>query len=288
MNWKPHIKSYIVPGLLLAGLAAAWIAGGSLCAPDNHPIAPAPADLPVENVRFYSSSGATLRGWHLTGEPGCGAVILLHGNRSTRASMIGRARFLWHAGYSVLLFDFQAHGESPGDHLTFGHLESLDARAAVDFLRKCLPGEKIAVLGESLGGAAAILAQPPLRVDALVLESVFPTIEEAVQNRLVESFGRSGKHLAPLLLCQLRPRLGFGPEELHPIDHVGELTVPKLFIAGTADRKTIFRQSIALELAAADPKQFWAVEGAGHENLHLFATDEYEKRILEFLGKHLR
>lgn len=58
----------------------------------------------------------------------------------------------------MLLFDFQAHGESPGDHITFGFLESRDARAALDFVHRELPGQLVAALGISLGGAAAVLA----------------------------------------------------------------------------------------------------------------------------------
>ena len=44
----------------------------------------------------------------------------------------------------VLLFDFQAHGESTGEHITFGYLER-DAQAAIDFLRRA-PDEKVGVL----------------------------------------------------------------------------------------------------------------------------------------------
>jgi alpha-beta hydrolase superfamily lysophospholipase len=58
---------------------------------------------------------------------------MAHAVRADRRSMLGRAEFLHRAGYSVLLFDAQAHGESPGDRITFGYLEALDAAAAVSF-----------------------------------------------------------------------------------------------------------------------------------------------------------
>ena len=78
--------------------------------------------------------------------------------------MLGRARMLNAQGFAVLLFDFQAHGESPGRYLTFGYLELRDARAAFDFMRQRLPGEHIGVVGMSLGGAAAILSEKPLEL----------------------------------------------------------------------------------------------------------------------------
>ena len=56
-------------------------------------------------------------------------------------------QFLRGAGYSTLAIDFQAHGESTGDQITMGQLESLDARSALKWLRARLPGEPLRCLG---------------------------------------------------------------------------------------------------------------------------------------------
>jgi len=90
-------------------------------------------------------------------ELGQGAIVLMHGVWSNRRTMVQRARVLHEHGFAVLLFDFQAEGESPGKHITFGHLEGLDAAAAVAFARQRLPGERVGAIGVSLGGAAALL-----------------------------------------------------------------------------------------------------------------------------------
>ena len=50
--------------------------------------------------------------------------------------MVQRAGFLRQAGYSILLIDFQGTGESEGE----------------------TPGERVGVIGHSLGGAARLLA----------------------------------------------------------------------------------------------------------------------------------
>src|SRR5882672_1925461 len=97
------------------------LAGSALSAPYKQPVADLPSDLSGESVEFSSTSGATLRGWLLPGVKAGGAILLMHGVRANRSSMLGRARFLSQAGYSVLLFDFQAHGESTGKHITFGY-----------------------------------------------------------------------------------------------------------------------------------------------------------------------
>ena len=273
---------------ILAGLVAVWIMGGSLCAPSRSSSGNLPADFHGEVISFKSYSGVKISGWFVPGIKNRGAVILMHGVRSNRGAMLSRASFLREAGYAVLLFDFQAHGKSEGDHITFGFLESQDARAAVDFLHTPIPGEKIAVLGVSMGGAAAALAEPPLPVDALILEMVYPTIAQAVEDRMKLRCGPFGSFLAPLLTLQLKPRLGCGPDDLRPIDKVKMLKEPKLFIAGTKDLHTTFTEAQELFQAAAEPKESMWVEGAAHEDLHKFSKSDYEKAILGFLNARLQ
>ena len=277
----------VICGLAVLGLAALWLIAGALSAPVNHAAGAPPAELNARPVQFGSESGSTISGWLVPGRSGCGAVVLMHGLRSDRNSMIGRARFLSRAGYAVLLFDFQAHGESPGEHITFGYLESRDARAAVRYAREQLPGERVGVIGVSMGGAAALLAEPPLEADALVLEMVYPTIEEAIADRLKMRLGGWGGALTPLLTVLLRPRLGVGAEQLRPIEHVSKLTEPKLFIAGAADLHTTLAESKRLYEAASGPKELWVIGGAAHTDPHAAAGEEYEQRVLDFFADKL-
>jgi pimeloyl-ACP methyl ester carboxylesterase len=108
----------------------------------------------------------------------------MHGVHANRLSMVDRARLLHASGFSVLLFDLQAHGESTGTRITFGHLEAFNAAAAVAYMKSRLPLEKISAIGTSLGGAAALVGPNPLPVDALVLESVYPDIGAVCPRRL--------------------------------------------------------------------------------------------------------
>ena len=192
--------------------------------------------------------------------------------------MLPRARFLHRAGYSVLLFDLQAHGESTGDRITFGIKEGLDVASALDVLRQKAPGERVGVIAVSLGGAAALLGPHPLNVDALVLESVFPTIVQATRNR-VGSLGTT------LLLWQLRPRLGLSPSDLRPIDHIRDVRAPIFVISGDADRHTTPADTRAMFEAANEPKTLWLVPGAAHEDLYAVAGQEYERQILGFFRR---
>jgi uncharacterized protein len=106
-----------------AALCAAVIGVGLLLSrPAASEIGAPPDDLAAESVTMISASGSTLRGWFLPGRPGGGGVVLMHGVRANRLSMVQRTRMLHESGFAVLLFDFQAHGESSGKRITFGHL----------------------------------------------------------------------------------------------------------------------------------------------------------------------
>jgi alpha-beta hydrolase superfamily lysophospholipase len=269
------------------GLAATWLAGSALCAPANHPVAE-PKDLAVEAVSFESGSGSRLHGWLVQSSTNRGVVILQHGVRADKSTLVQRAKFLSQTGYSVLLFDFQAHGESLGKEITFGYLESRDSQAAVEFVKKRFPGRPIGVIGESLGGAAALLAKPPLEVQALVLESVFPDIVDATKDRLEWVLCRPARMISPLLTEQLQWRIGVSPDKLRPIDSAAVIKTPKLFLAGTADPRTKFSEAQELFARAAEPKFFFSVEGASHEDLQAFLGARYEQLILDFLNKYLK
>ncbi len=277
----------VLLGALLAAVFVAAVAcyavGSALSAPRLHLVGPPPSDLNAVAVEFSGLSG-----WFVRAKAGAPCILLMHGIRADRRSMIERARLLRQAGYSSLLFDFQAHGESPGQYITFGYLESANARAAVALLHTTFQCPKIAAIGQSLGGVAALLGEGPLQVDALVLESVYPTFEEAVADRLRLQLGRAAVMLGPLLTMQLKPRLGIDVQVLRPIDHIASFRQPLLVLSGTEDQHTRLEEARRLFEAANEPKEFWAVEGAAHEDLYKFVPEAYGQRVLGFLGKYLK
>ena len=275
---------------LVAFLVVAYLVGSRLAAPSHSGPHVAPRDLPVQAVSFESPTGSRLSGWYGASARDCGTVVLLHGVRSDKRAMVPRAKFLAAAGYGVLLMDFQAHGESDGDHITFGHLEREDAAAALAFVAERSPNRPVAVIGQSMGGAAAVLNGRALAADAVVLEAVYPTLEKAVFNRVQLHAGDLGpldELVAGVLLLQLKLRLDVDPDELRPLDHIAELEAPLLLIAGDADRHTTLDDTQRLFARASEPKQVWIIEGAGHVDLHRYDPDSYEKTVLGFLGKHM-
>jgi pimeloyl-ACP methyl ester carboxylesterase len=193
-------------------------------------------------------------------------------------------RFLHAAGFAVLAIDFQAHGMSGGEIITIGALESFDVRASVDWLRSRLPSEKIGAIAISLGGAAALVGEAPLDVEALALESVYPDIERATSNRFRMYLGPLGAPASRFALSAGGRALGVDPEFLRPVDAVRDFRGAVFVLSGDRDKPTPIAEAIELFDGANEPKRFWAVGGAGHVDLHAYAGQEYERRMLEFLS----
>ena len=275
---------------MLAIFLAAWCIGGALVAPANRIVGEPPTDFPATSVQIESASGTKLAGWHLPVANSNATAILLHPIRGDRRSMLSRAKLLHQHGYSTLLIDLQSHGESMGDNITIGHLEKHDVHAAVEYVRAYDSNQKIAIVGWSLGGAATVLANP--EVDVIVLESVYPTVKEAVHNRIQMRAGFLHHVIAPLLLVQLRPRLGVSADELQPISELRHIQCPILIATGDRDQHTTLQESKQMFDAANEPKKYVVFEGAAHVDLLAFDSSKYESRIIAYvnqmMGKRIR
>lgn len=276
--------------LILPVGAAALVAGAGemLSRPASRAVGSPPVDFSAQTVRIPTTAGQFVVGWFAPGQATRGMVLLLHGVRADRTQMLGRARSLSRLGYAVLLIDLPAHGESSGKRITFGAKEAAGVTAAVAFLRGKLPGERLGIIGVSLGAAATVLADLRPTPNAIVLESMYPTIEEAVAARLVMRLGSLGASLAPVLLWQLPLRTGVSADGLRPIQRLQHLGAPVLVASGAEDRHTTWTETQRLFQSARQPKELWRVDGAAHVDLHAFQPYEYEHRVFGFLAKHLR
>ena len=272
---------------VISVLTLCAVAVRSMRAPLRVAVGAPPASIGARTVSLVSGTGENLAGWFVPGIPGRGAVLLVHGIRSDRRILASRMMFLAQAGVAVLAIDLRAHGESLGSSITFGRLEALDIAGAVAWLREASPGERLAALGISLGGAAVALATPSVPIDALVLESVFPDIASAIANRMRCVVGPMHRLLTPIFMAVGTGLTGLRPRDLRPIDALAAYHGPVLILSGSEDRLTTPSETRALHAAAPGPKALWLVRGAGHVDLASAAGRDYELRILAFVDRHL-
>ncbi|MBA3929792.1 MAG: alpha/beta hydrolase [Xanthomonas sp.] len=278
-----------VAALLLcaAGAAGLWWLGGTLVAPRPAVVGPPPADLHAREVSIAVPQAPPVAGWWIAGEPGRASVLLLHGIRSDRRAMLGRARLLSQHGYAVLLVDLPAHGESPGDAITLGWREAAAVTAARDWMQQQRPGEKRAVIGVSLGGALVLLGPQPSGFDAVVLEAVYSDARQAIRNRIAMRLGDTAARLSPVLAMQAEIRLGIPVDQLSPITRIAGLGAPVLLVAGGRDTHTLPAESRAMYERANAPKSFWLLPDAAHVDFQAHDPEGYADRVIGFLTRQL-
>lgn len=280
--------AFVVLLMFIAIGGGSWFVAGQLIAPQLMTIPAPPPAWHAESVSIAVPQANPVRGWWVPGKTESPSVLLLHGIRSHRGSMIGRANTLLARGYSVLLIDLPGHGESTAEMITLGVKESAAVVAAREWIQQHNPGQKIGVIGTSLGGASVLLGPMPSPFDAVVLEAVYSTAHHAIENRLVVYVGTIGAWLTPLLEWQIEPRLGVKPEALSPIDRIAALGAPVLIVAGGKDQRTTLEESQALFQRAKAPKQFWVLPTAGHEDFYARDPQGYETQVIGFLESYLK
>lgn len=285
--FRRHLLASISTACGLA-LVAVFGVGELLSEPAPSRVGQAPADLHAESVRIPYGQGSWVAGWFVRGQPGAGSILLLHGVHANRLSMLQRARLLHAQGYATLLIDLPAHGESSGERISFGHLEAAGVNAALAYLRQRTPGNRIGVIGSSLGAASLVLAHPQPNPDAVVLESMFPTITDAIRNRIAARLGPLSVPLTPLLEWQIPLRLHFSSDLLRPINELPSLHTNLLILGGSRDPFTPAKETEHIFLAAPQPKSLWLVSGAVHQDLYDYAPKEYSARVLPFLHASLQ
>jgi fermentation-respiration switch protein FrsA (DUF1100 family) len=72
---------------------------------------------------------------------------------------------------------------------------------------------------------------------------------------------------------------------LRPVDHIANVECPVFIMSGEKDRNTRPSDTRVLFERARAPKQLWFVPNAKHIDLHRAARDQYETRVLAFLGQ---
>lgn len=243
----------------------------------------------TQPVAFPSRDGFKLSGWLVSAPNSTKAVVLLHGNGSSRRQMLARAHLFHEAGYTVLLYDARGHGMSEGDKVSAGWFETSDLLGALDFLR-AKGFKEFGCLGASQGGATILLAAEklPSEVRWVIIESTYPTMRDALDRRFREDLHLPG-WLAGIFFVPLAEwRLGLSIDQISPITHVSSLHCPVFVLGGETDQHTLSISTQALFAAAREPKELWLVPGAAHVDLYGFAQQEYAKRILAFVAKSER
>jgi hypothetical protein len=213
----------------------------------------------VEDSWITTRDGVKLHGWFASPPDAKLATLFLHGNAGNVTHRVQAILAIREAGSAVLVLDYRGFGKSEGSPSESG--VTLDAEAGLAWLRqRGFPPERVVLHGESLGSAVAVELATRTRCAGLVLEAPF-TSASAVAGAVVPLLGRT---------------LISGFDSLSRIRRVNAAL---LIIHGTRDEIIPFEMGQQLFAAANEPKHFYPVEGAGHNDITETAGTAYAARL---------
>ncbi|HEX8983474.1 MAG TPA: alpha/beta fold hydrolase [Ktedonobacterales bacterium] len=249
--------------------------------------------LPVQTVHFAATDGVALSGWLAIASPDAPTLILAHGFKSTRRSMLPWARYLFHAGYNVLLYDSRGCGASAGWGIGVGATEPNDLLGATRYLRSRpdLRNKRFAALGVSLGAGDVLLAaaRDPSLV-AVIADS--PWADERVQlDRTASlSVGRVAVPLLPYAPALVDALVGARLEDARPAAAAASISPRALMIITSADDRNATTDPADQQRiydAAGSPRVHWIAPSGGHAGALYANTAQYQARTLAFLALYL-
>ena len=229
-------------------------------------------------------------------------IMLPHGGPHSRnySYFNGFAQLLASRGYIVFSPNFRGSTGYGKEFLEqgfreWGGLMQDDLEDGVHFMVKkgLADPNNICIVGGSYGGYAALMGvvkTPDLYKCAVSINGVSDLLDLAKSDQ--KKFRNNED-----VLEQLQTRIGHPSKDKDrlkkqsPINHVEEIRVPVLIIAGSQDERVPYSQSTAMvkALEKADKKvEFLKIEGAGHDilNRRRHAEETYRK-VVSFLEKHL-
>lgn len=223
--------------------------------------------LLYEDIKFFSSNGSRLHGLFFPAKDAKVTIILFHGNGENIGDRLDFVKELVDLSINVFYFDYQGYGKSegkPGEKDIYD-----DAMAAYNLvkIRDDVDPDFIVLFGRSLGGAVAIDLATKVKCYRLITDSTFSSLREVGKKRFPYT---------PIFL--------FTPNKYNNSRKISLLNVPVLIIHGTEDETIPFYHGEILYKRANEPKEFYIIEGAGHNNTYLINSSEYFEKIAKFVN----
>ncbi len=207
----------------------------------------------------------TIHGWYASSENAIATIIMSHGNAGNISHRIDIMRLLVRYGFNVMMYDYRGYGRSEGEPNEEGIYS--DGKAVFDYVKKMRMNNKIILWGTSLGGAVAVDVASNRQAAGLILESAFT----------------SARDMARIHYPYI-PVSNFLTSKLNSINKISKINIPTLIIHGEKDKIVPIELGEKLFFAANEPKEFYVIKNADHNDTYFVGGSEYFDRIYKFVS----
>lgn len=228
-----------------------------------------------EDVFFDAADGVRLHGWYFRAQEPTGSVLVLHGNAENLSTHVNSVLWMVLEGFNVFIIDYRGYGRSEGRPSVRG--VHRDAEAALGKLLELpgVDGERVAIVGQSVGGAVAIytVANSAHRqhLRAVVIDSAFAGYRRIVWEKLGGFW----------FTWPLRFLVG---DRYSPERWIAKIApIPLLLLHGREDTVVPFHHGELLFAGAGEPKTFIETDSPGH--VRSFGDGNVRKTVAAFLQR---
>lgn len=213
-----------------------------------------------EILKLTTSDAVRISALYLPNPQVTYTLLFSHGNGEDLGDVRPFLEYLRSLGFAVFAYDYRGYGTSEGTPSEQNAYR--DIEAAYQYLTTTLqvPADRIIVYGRSVGGGPSIDLASRQPVAGLILESTFKSVFRVITQIPLYPF-----------------------DKFPNIDRIASVQAPILIIHGTTDRTIPFQHGKALYEQAIAPKQFFAVEGAGHNDVLQVAGKRYAQALQQFV-----
>lgn len=230
----------------------------------------------IEDCWMTTEDGIRLHAWWCKNQIAAGdttkptprqVLLWFHGNAGNLSDRAEIMFALASIPVDVVIPDYRGYGRSEGNPSEAG-LER-DAIAVWHFVtgERGIPGRSVVILGESLGGAVAIDLATRVDPGGLIVQSSFTSVPDLAARYYP---------FVPRLLIRTR---------FDSLSRIPTVTCPKLFVHSRADEIIPYEHGRRLFEAAAPPKSWYEVAGAGHNEMFWVGGRAYLEEIRRFLDQ---
>ena len=162
-------------------------------------------------------------------------------------------------GFSVMAYDYPGYGHSSGRASEEGCFAAIER--AYEFLvkEKGVSPDKVILYGRSLGGGPTTYLASRVKIGGVILEGTFTSTYRVITKRKI----------LPM-------------DVFDSISYVKKITAPSLVIHGTIDATVPFAHGQELFANLPEPKTFYRVEGAGHNDVISKDVETYKRYLTAF------
>jgi fermentation-respiration switch protein FrsA (DUF1100 family) len=242
---------------------------------ENIPAAEGEITARIEDCHFKASDGTGLHGWFATphkkraGElmPVSSEMVLLwfHGNAGNLSHRLDMINGLMELPVQVFIMDYRGYGKSEGSPSEKGIY--LDAQAAWDYLtvERRIPANRVIIFGKSLGSAPAVDLASKVEAAGLIVQSGFTSAADMAAT------------IFPFLPSALLRT------KMDSVVKIASVACPKLFVHSPVDEVVPYKLGRRLFEAAPEPKQFYEVARASHNETYIVGGKAYYNALRQFV-----